>query len=84
MIGFDSGLLFSKGFFNPKKENLKSCIFLGRGCYIPVSALLQMKLTLFFTCESVFTLIIRPAKEPKRSVKGKSLFLPFQMEKNVC
>ena len=75
MIGFDSGLLFSKGFFSPKKENLKSCIFPGRGCYIPVSALLQMKLNLFFTCESVFTLIIRPAKEPRR-VEGKTFSIP--------
>ena len=47
MIGFDSGLLFSEGFFNPKKENLKSCIFPGRGCHIPLSALLQMKLNCF-------------------------------------
>ena len=82
MIGFDSGLLFSKGFFNPKKENLKSCIFLGRGCYIPVSALLQMKLTLFFTCESVFTLIIRPAKEPRKE-EGKNFSSPTKARKQV-
>ena len=34
-----------------------------------------MKLNLFFTCESVFTLIIRPAKEPRR-VEGKIFSIP--------